>query len=149
MGYTNSSYADDIEDRKSITRYYFFLGGGVITWYSKRQQTVSTSTFKAKYVDVSQEAREGVWIRQLLNEHLPNKAIRKMKMFGDNETSLNLTRDSESQNCMKYIDVIYHHIRRLVKDREISIEWISSNDMLADGLTKALPTGTFKRHLKE
>ena len=58
--YADSSYADDIEDRKSITEYYFFLGGGVITWCSKRQQTVSTSTSEAKYVAVSQRAREGV-----------------------------------------------------------------------------------------
>ena len=36
VGYADSSYAGDIEDRKSITEYYFFLNRGVITWCSKR-----------------------------------------------------------------------------------------------------------------
>ena len=30
MGYVDSSYAGDIEDRKSIIRYYFFFGKGII-----------------------------------------------------------------------------------------------------------------------
>ena len=149
LEYADSSYAGDIEDRKSITGYYFFFGGGVITWCSKWQQTVSTSTSKAKYVAVSQGAREGVWIRQLLNELLPNEAIREMMILGDNETSLLLTRDPESQNRTKHIDVMHHHVHGLVEDGEISIEWISSTDILADGLTKTLPAGPFKRHREE
>ena len=36
LRYADSSYASDIEDRKLIPKYYFFLGGIVITWYSKQ-----------------------------------------------------------------------------------------------------------------
>ena len=144
--YADSSYVGDIEDKKLITGYCFFLGGGVITWCSKQQRTVSTSTSEVEYVTVSQGAREGVWIRRLLNEFLPNEGVREMKMLGDNETSLTLTRDPESQNRTKHIDVIHNHVRGLVEDREISIEWILNTDILADGLTKALPAGPFKRH---
>ena len=60
MGYVDSSYASDIKDRKSITRYNFFFGRGIITQYSKRQQTISTSIFEAGYVAVGQEVREDV-----------------------------------------------------------------------------------------
>ena len=60
--YTDSSYAGDIEDKKSITGYCFFLDRGVITWCSKSQQTFSTSTSEAKYVAISPGAREGIWI---------------------------------------------------------------------------------------
>ena len=71
---------------------------------------------------VSQGARQGMWIRRLLNELLPNEALKEMKMLGDNETSLTLTRDPESQNCTKHIDVIYYHVHGLVEDGEISIK---------------------------
>lgn len=90
-----------------------------------------------------------MWIRRLLNELLPDNAVRKMKMLGDNETSLTLTRDPESQNRTKHIDVMHHHVRGLGEDGELAIEWISSSDMLADSLTKALPAGPFKRHCGE
>ena len=35
VGYADSSYAGDLEDRKSITEYYFFLSGAIVTWCSK------------------------------------------------------------------------------------------------------------------
>ena len=45
-------------------------------------------------------------------------------MLGDNETSLTLPKDLKSQNGIKYINVIHHHIRELVDDGELEIEWI-------------------------
>lgn len=60
MGYTNSNYTGDLEDRKSITQYCLFIGGAIVTWYSKQQRTVLTSTSEAEYVVISQRARERV-----------------------------------------------------------------------------------------
>ena len=146
IGYADNSYISDIEDRNWITGYYFFFGRGVITWCNKQKQTVPIFIFEAKYVAVSQKIREGIWIWRLLNKLLPNKAIWEMKILGNNETYLTLTRDPKSQNRTKHIDMIYHYIHGLVKDREISIEWILSTDILADNFTKALFIELFKRH---
>lgn len=60
--YANSNYAGNLEDKKSIIGYYFFLGGAIVTWCSKRQYTVSTSTLEAEYIAVSQGVRERIWI---------------------------------------------------------------------------------------
>lgn len=49
-------------------------------------------------------------MQRFLNKLLPNQAIRKMEILGNNELSLTLTKDSESQNKTKQIDVIHHHI---------------------------------------
>lgn len=67
-------------------------------------------------------------------------------MLGNNGKSLILTRDPESQNCIKHIDIIHHHIQRLVEDGELEIKWISSSWMLTDSLTKALLADSFKKH---
>ena len=67
-------------------------------------------------------------------------------MLDDNETSLTLMKDSKSQNHIKHINIMYHHVYRLVENGEILIGWILSIDMLIDNLIKALPTGLFKRH---
>ena len=69
-----------------------------------------------------------------------------MGMLDDNEMSLILTRNPESQNRTKHIDVMYHYVRELMENEELAIEWVSSSNMLADGLMKALPAGSFKRH---
>lgn len=149
VGYANSSYAGNLENKKSITGYCFFLSGAIVTWCSKQQRTVSISTSKAKYVAVSQGTREGVWIRQFLNELLPVNAVREIKMLSDNETSVILTKDPKSQNQTKHIDMIHHHVRGLVEDGELAIDSIENSAMLADGLTKTLPTALFKRHWGE
>ena len=80
------------------------------------------STSEAEYVAMSYGVREGVWIQRLLNKLLPDQAIRRIEMLGDQKTHLTLTRDPESQNCTKHIDVIYHHVRELVENRELAIE---------------------------
>ena len=61
--------------------------------------------------------------------------IRKIEMLGDNKTSLTLTKDPKAQNRTKYINIIYYHIRELVKDRELEIKSIASASMLTGGLT--------------
>ena len=67
-------------------------------------------------------------------------------MLGDNEMRLTLTKNPESQNHTKHINVIHHHVRRLVEDGELEIKWIPSSLMLVDDLIKALLTRLFKGH---
>lgn len=81
-----------------------------------------------------------------MNKFLPENAVREIKMLGDNKISLTLTKNLESQNQIKLINIMYHHIRKLVEDRELAIEWIESSVILANSLTKALFTGLFKKY---
>lgn len=53
VGYVDSNYVKNLEEKKSITRYWFFLGRVIVTWYNKQQRTVSISILEAKYVAVS------------------------------------------------------------------------------------------------
>ena len=85
---------------------------------------------------MSHEVRERVWIWKFLNKLLSKQAIRRIRMLGDNEISLTLTKDLESQNQTKCIDVMHHYIQRLVEDGELGIKWIPGVLMLTDGLWK-------------
>ena len=71
---------------------------------------------------MSHEVRKGVWIQRFLNELLSEQAVRKIEMLGNNKTSITLTKNPESQNCTKHIEVIHHHVRRLVEGGELGIE---------------------------
>ena len=48
IGYANSNYAGDPEDRKLIMGHCFFIHGALVSWCSKKQRTVSISTTKAE-----------------------------------------------------------------------------------------------------
>ena len=67
-------------------------------------------------------------------------------LYGDNEMSIALTKNTENQHWTKHIDVQHHYIRELVNKKELTIEWISGSKMLANRMTKVLPAKTFKKH---
>lgn len=71
---------------------------------------------------MSNKASKGTWFQRFLNKLLLEQSIKKIEMMGDNKTSLTLMKDSESQNCIKHINVIYYDIQGFVEDRELKIE---------------------------
>lgn len=67
-GFCDADWANDIDDRKSITGYVFVLSGGAISWQSRKQQTVALSTTEAKYMSLTSAAQEAMWLRGILKE---------------------------------------------------------------------------------
>ena len=60
LGYADSNFAGDISERKFTMGYCFFLVRGVISWCSKKQCTVSTSTTEAEYIAIRHAVRQAV-----------------------------------------------------------------------------------------
>jgi hypothetical protein len=60
FGYSDSDFASDTIDRRSTMGYAFLLGGAAITWASRKQQSISTSTTEAEYVRLCNTAKEAV-----------------------------------------------------------------------------------------
>ncbi len=145
IGYADSNFARDPEDRKSVIGYCFFLNGAVVSWRSKKQQTVSTSTTEAEYIALGHGAREAEWIKRFVNE-LEMEVTETVILHGDNEMSIALTKNAESQRRTKHIDVQHHYIRELIEEGELTVSWIPGSQMLADEMTKALPTEPFRKH---
>lgn len=48
--YGDSSYARDLKNKKCVMSYYYYFNGAAVSWYSKKQRTVSTLTTEAKYI---------------------------------------------------------------------------------------------------
>lgn len=59
---------------------------------------------------MSYKANKKVQIRYFLNEILPEKTIKKIKMFDNHKTSFILIKNLKIQNCTKHIDIIYYYI---------------------------------------
>ena len=69
VGYSDSNYADKLDERwRATTGYCWMLSGLVVSWKSKRQDTTSDSTFKAEMIAVHAAFGEGRWLRDLCGE---------------------------------------------------------------------------------
>ena len=67
FGYSDSGYAGDRGDEKSITGYYNFVGGNLVTWRSKKKD-VSRSSTETEYRAMAHMACEIVWLKNLQME---------------------------------------------------------------------------------
>ncbi len=101
--------------------YCFFLNAAVVSQSSKKQRTVSTSTTEAEYIALGHAAREAVRIRRCINE-MRLETVEGLTLHGDNEMSIALTKNAESQHRTKHIDVQHHYNRELVSKRELTVK---------------------------
>lgn len=53
VGFCDSDFAGDVDDRKSTIVFVFFMGGCAFTWSSKKQAVVTLSPCEAEYVDAT------------------------------------------------------------------------------------------------
>ena len=67
-GYVDADWAGNIDDRRSYTGFVFLMGGGAVSWESKKQSSVALSSTEAEYMALSQASKEASYLRNLLNE---------------------------------------------------------------------------------
>ena len=65
-GYSDVDWAGDKDERKSTSGYAFILGGGDVSWCSKKQTCVTLSTMESEYVACAATMQEVVWLKRFL-----------------------------------------------------------------------------------
>eukprot|EP00253_Pinus_taeda_P008811 PITA_08811 len=63
VGFTDSDWASDPDDRKSTAGYVFTLGSRPITWTWKKQSAISLSSAEAEYRGPVEASKEALWLR--------------------------------------------------------------------------------------
>ena len=131
------------EDRHAISGYAFIIHGGAVSWCAKRQEIISLSTTESEYVAVTHAAKEALWLRSLI-EQLFGIKLSPTVMYSDNQSAIALTKDHQYHARTKHIDIRYHFIRWIIENGSIRLIYCPTDDMLADTLTKPLPSAKVK-----
>ena len=66
VSYTDAPFGANPDNRKSVTGYLFFLGGGLISFGSKTQSLTAPSTVESELQALSYGAREAVYLSKFL-----------------------------------------------------------------------------------
>jgi len=140
-GYVDSDYAGDLDKSKSTTGYVFQIAGGAVSWVSKLQVVVATSTTEAEYVASTQASKEAIWLKMLLEELGHKQEF--VSLFCDSQSALHLARNPAFHSRTKHIRVQYHFIREKVEEGTVDLQKIHTADNVADFLTKVINVDKF------
>ena len=68
-GYSDVDWAGCIDDRKSTLGGCFYLGNNLVSWMSKKQNSISLSTAKAEYIVAGSCCAQLLWMKKLLHDY--------------------------------------------------------------------------------
>ncbi|VVA39320.1 PREDICTED: Retrovirus-related Pol poly from transposon [Prunus dulcis] len=135
--YSNADWAGDPSTRRSTTGFVVFIGSNLVSWQSKKQGSVSRSSTEAEYRALANTAADIAWVRQVLadlHEYLPEPPL----LFCDNLSALALSSNPVQHSRIKHLDIDFHFIRERVQSRDIMVQYIPTEEKIADVFTKGL-----------
>jgi hypothetical protein len=143
IGYSDSDYAGDADDRKSTSGMLYCLGASPITWNSWKQKVVALSSCEAEYIAAAYGACQGVWLARLLKDLVGGK-LGAPTLRIDNKSAIDLAKNPVHHERSKHIETKYHYIRKCVEDGRIVLQQVPTGDQLADIMTKSLARVKFQ-----
>lgn len=158
-GYCDSDWAGcqgpEQDRRKSTSGYVWKMCQGAISWSSKLQATVATSSMEAEVIASNHAAKEGIWLRKLLYELrlflVPDRGdhpIKTTTIFCDNTGAITIASNPGNQQKTKHYEVQWLWIRQCISNKEVILTYVPTASNTADIFTKALPKDDFVRHVR-
>lgn len=135
--YVDSDFAGDIVSRKSTTGYVIRFYGNSIYWKSKKQNCVTKSSSFAEYVSLSEAVTEIIFITSLIQDVF-QKECKPVKIYEDNSGALAIAKYGNFTKNSKHIEVHYHYVHENVKNKNIDVVKVSSENNVSDIFTKSL-----------
>ncbi|KAH9780167.1 hypothetical protein KPL71_007985 [Citrus sinensis] len=142
IGYSDAYGAGNADDRKSIIRGCFYLGNNLVSWHSKKQNSISLSTAEAEYIAAGSCCTQLLWMKQMLVDY--GMVEDTLTVFCDNTSAINISKNLVQYSRTKHIDIRHHFIRDLDENKAMYLEYIDTEKQLADIFTKALDSKRFE-----
>jgi hypothetical protein len=146
IGFADSDYARNDQDRRSVSGYIVYVNGGPVAWKCKAQKHVALSTMEAEIDAATELSKEAVFTRALLEE-MGVSQIRPMPIYSDNQAALSVIDNGVIPSKAKHMAVRYLFVSDKVQERVVRMFYCPTSWMPADILTKPLASTLIARHV--
>jgi hypothetical protein len=109
IGYSDADWAGCKINRKSTSGTCQFLGRSLVSWASKKQNSVALSTAKAEYIAAGHCCAQLLWMRQTLRDY--GYKLTKVPLLCDNESAIRMADNPVEHSRTKHIAIRYHFLR--------------------------------------
>jgi len=141
--YTDASFGNANEERKSVLGYCLMLAGAAITYKSSRASQIHLSTCEAEVAAAVEGVKESEWLFELFKE-LGLARQGPITLFCDNNSAIAQIKNPCSHFSNKHIEIKQLYAREKHEEGRINVLYCPTDTMLADVFTKALPLDKFK-----
>ncbi|XP_070015616.1 secreted RxLR effector protein 161-like [Nicotiana sylvestris] len=124
IGYADADYAGYLVDRKSTSGMAHFLGSCLISWGTRKQNSMALSTAEAKYIVAASYCAQLLWIKQQLEDF--GVLTERVPLLCDNTSALNVAKNPVQHKKTKPIDVRHHFLRDNVEKGLIGMKFYST-----------------------
>ncbi|KAH9726030.1 retrovirus-related pol polyprotein from transposon RE1 [Citrus sinensis] len=135
--FTDADWAGDLDDRKSVGAYCVYLGNNLVSWSSKKQPVIARSSTESEYRSLAAASAEISWLQSLFSE-LKLQCTEKPAIWCDNLSATELARNPVFHSRTKHIEIDIHYVRDKVLAGELNINYVPSEEQVADIMTKPL-----------
>ena len=139
--YFDSDFAGYKIDRKSTSGTCHFIGSALVSWHSKKQNSVALSTVEAEYISTGSYCAQILWISQQLFDY--GLILDYIPIRCDNTSAINLSKNPILHSRTKHMDNRHHFLRDHVQKGDCVLKFIKTKNQLADIFTKPLPKESF------
>ena len=144
--FSDSDWAGDKNDRRSVGGYMIFLNGVLICWRSKSQKVVSLSSSEAEFYACSEAVKEIPFVIQIL-EFMGIEVEKPVEVMVDNVGAIYMSQNQVSSSRTRHMDTRYHYVNDIQDDGVIKVEFVRSEENLGDGFTKNVSGDIYGRHV--
>jgi hypothetical protein len=137
-----------LDTDRSTSGYVFKLTCEAISWSSSKQTVMTSSMMYAEFVPCYEAVGQTMWLKKFVPDLKVIDSIeRPLKLYCDNEPAVLYAHNNKKTKAVKHINIRFYIVKEKIQDQTISLEHISTKKMIADPLTKGLPSSVFREHL--
>jgi hypothetical protein len=154
VGYADAGYLSDPHKGRSQSGYVFTIGNTAISWRSRKQTLVATSTNHSELLALYEATRECVWLRALIGHirstcELPHNPDEPVVIYEDNTAVIDQAKHGYIKgDATKHISPKLFFTHQQQEHQKIEVKHIGSESNHADLFTKSLPKYSFQKHVK-
>jgi hypothetical protein len=143
VAYTDADWAGCIDDRRSTSGEYFYLGECLVSWLRKKQSSISLSTTEAEYIATMTCCTQVLWMKQTLQD-MQVKYDEPISILCDNTNAISISKNPVMHSKMKHILIKYHFLWEQATEKNIKLEYVGTKEKIADIFTKPLAREPFE-----